>query len=283
MAIATEIIAAADRVADRALLDLEVLRRLVVRDIVRVLQRIPTTDTGAIAARAELRNLAAVRASVLSTMEIRGSRAVVTLAERAAADAAREAAAALAVFLRRDDPLFDPAFMPRPDSAIERVAGPRIADIARLFTIAQGEIRSAINVGTTTGIPLDDLVKLVSLRADVAFNRTRAVVDTAIISVGRAMIMDGTSRANALVGEDRFLLRYVGPLDRKTRPFCRHILTGIRVYTEGAIAQMDNGQGIPVRETCGGYRCRHQWAPITIFEVQRRGWAIGGAVRRLAA
>lgn len=59
-------------------------------------------------------------------------------------------------------------------------------------------------------------------------------------------------------GVKRFL--YSGPVAPSTRPFCR-AHAGI-IFTEEEIAHMDNGQGLPVTSSCGGYNCRHMWVMV---------------------
>lgn len=54
--------------------------------------------------------------------------------------------------------------------------------------------------------------------------------------------------------------KYVGPLDDKTRPFCR--LHVGKVFTTDEIARMDNEQGLPVITNLGGWNCRHEWRPV---------------------
>jgi hypothetical protein len=56
-------------------------------------------------------------------------------------------------------------------------------------------------------------------------------------------------------GTKKFL--YSGPVVSATRPFCREHAG--KIYTLVEIEKMDNGQGISVRSSCGGYRCRHHW------------------------
>lgn len=60
---------------------------------------------------------------------------------------------------------------------------------------------------------------------------------------------------------------YVGPADKKNRPFCAGIIAGGRVYRLGEIEEMDNGQIPGVLENGGGYGCRHWWA---ITELRRQ-------------
>lgn len=56
-------------------------------------------------------------------------------------------------------------------------------------------------------------------------------------------------------GTTKFL--YSGPDGPTTRPFCkRHVG---KVYTIEEIEAMDNGQGLSVRSSLGGYNCRHFW------------------------
>lgn len=56
-------------------------------------------------------------------------------------------------------------------------------------------------------------------------------------------------------GVTRFL--YAGSLGPNTRPFCRRHVG--KIYTMEQIEAMDNGQGLPVRSSLGGYNCTHNW------------------------
>ena len=63
---------------------------------------------------------------------------------------------------------------------------------------------------------------------------------------------------------------YVGPRDGKNRPFCK-------TWVGKAVTQpsgMDNGQGLDVADYCGGYNCRHSWAPTPTDEALRLGYRI---------
>jgi hypothetical protein len=53
---------------------------------------------------------------------------------------------------------------------------------------------------------------------------------------------------------------YVGPADKKNRPFCAGLIAGGRTYLLADIELMDNGQLPGVLENAGGYGCRHWWA-----------------------
>jgi hypothetical protein len=273
MSIATEILMVTESAADAAIADIEKLRKVINRDIKRVLAKIVVDGDGNIAARAELRNLTTIRTQALATLEELGARAVVTIAERRAATAAEDAASILRAFLRATDPVFDPAFLPDFDQTVQQILTGRMQQVALTFGVAVDEVRRAILVGTTTGAPLDDLIIDVQAKINTTFKRAEATVETAVISSGRAVVAESVERAN-MVKPDLFLLRYVGPLDRKTRPFCRKILTGVKVHTVEAVQKMDNGTPLPVLTSCGSWRCRHAWAPITRKEANRRGFAI---------
>lgn len=56
---------------------------------------------------------------------------------------------------------------------------------------------------------------------------------------------------------------YVGPNDKKTRPFCREHV-GL-VYTRDRIDELDNWQIDNVFLTGGGYNCRHQFIEVSQF------------------
>lgn len=70
------------------------------------------------------------------------------------------------------------------------------------------------------------------------------------------------------VGVDRFV--YLGPYDKVTREFCRDLLAkrSPPIYTFAEISSMDNGQGLDVFATGGGYNCRHQWRAVPSVEVE---------------
>lgn len=77
------------------------------------------------------------------------------------------------------------------------------------------------------------------------------LANTAVASFNNIL----TFQQAAVSGTDTFL--YSGPVGPTTRPFCR--AHAGKVFTREQIAQMDNNQGLPVAEACGGYNCRHEW------------------------
>jgi hypothetical protein len=86
-------------------------------------------------------------------------------------------------------------------------------------------------------------------RVDTLGNKTRAWITTGINSV---YTVAGVMFAIE-VGATKF--RYVGPLDDKTRPFCREHLNEVRTIDDWNT--LDNGQILPVSVYKGGFNCRH--------------------------
>ena len=58
-------------------------------------------------------------------------------------------------------------------------------------------------------------------------------------------------------GEDYYY--YSGPLDNKTRNFCRLMLAIDKVFSQEEIDKISEELGYDVLRYCGSYNCRHQW------------------------
>jgi hypothetical protein len=67
------------------------------------------------------------------------------------------------------------------------------------------------------------------------------------------------NKAKDALGDDPFMV-YIGPLDKKTREFCRKHVG--KKYRLSEVEKMDNGQGLDVVTAKGGYNCRHVWAYV---------------------
>ncbi len=52
---------------------------------------------------------------------------------------------------------------------------------------------------------------------------------------------------------------YNGPLDAKTRAFCKLMLKIDKVFSEEEINKISEELGYPVLEYCGSFGCRHHW------------------------
>lgn len=89
----------------------------------------------------------------------------------------------------------------------------------------------------------------------------RTLYDTSIAIYGRQV------EALQAGDEPDLVFAYLGPADKKTRPFClKHVG---KVYTRAEIDALDNGQLDNVFLTGGGYQCRHVWIEVSRFSELR--------------
>jgi len=84
------------------------------------------------------------------------------------------------------------------------------------------------------------------------------VVNTSIAQFDNSLTLEYAAQSNI----KKF--KYDGDLHPNTRSFCRKHLG--KIYTIEQIRQLDNGQGLPVETSLGGYNCTHYWTPIAEFE-----------------
>jgi len=80
-------------------------------------------------------------------------------------------------------------------------------------------------------------------------------VRTKISQYGRGV----TAVAAKAAGLNNYL--YTGPKDGITRPFCRQLIN--LVVSERQMSRLNNGQGLNVITSGGGYNCRHSWSPVS--------------------
>jgi hypothetical protein len=52
---------------------------------------------------------------------------------------------------------------------------------------------------------------------------------------------------------------YSGPLDEKTRPFCKRLLSMDKVFSDEEIKKISDELNYNVLEFVGAYNCRHSW------------------------
>lgn len=115
-------------------------------------------------------------------------------------------------------------------------------------------IQRAIEQAARTGKDPVEIARKAARRAKRADAAVQAEIATAKASIDRIMRMKGAVDA----GYEFF--RYTGPTVN-VRPFCGQRINGVFHITE--IRTLNNGQGLPVESHCGGYHCRHRWAPVT--------------------
>jgi hypothetical protein len=100
---------------------------------------------------------------------------------------------------------------------------------------------------------IEAAVKLVKRSARTVHYRATTIVNTLRLGRSRGSALDKALQS----GVTRF--KYVGP-SFNIRPFCKDHLG--KTYTIDEIKLMDNGQGLPVAEFCGGHNCQHRWVAV---------------------
>lgn len=234
-------------VADRAIKDLEALRTSLTRSLSQLLLRLDTEDGTDSLKRRQAQTQAAVYRQVVRVLEEQGVRKAQTVAGERAAQAV-EAVVGKAGDLPTDV-----------RDELDRIVKGQNDEVAKAFGEAADDIRRAINAGTTNGQSLAALTNAVAERVGVAVTKAQSAVDSAVMGAGRHAVVSVARQSAKTDGLD-IKYKYIGPLDVKTRPFCRKVIN--KTFTEKQIEKMDNGQGLDVFTFCGGYNCRHSWAPV---------------------
>jgi hypothetical protein len=237
--------AAAGVIADAAVEDLRRLEAALERDLLRILLSLDTLPGEDSLVRRQAQTSAAVLAQVRSRLEQEGERLTGVVGQRAIEAVAAVLGAppaTLSVDVRRE---------------LDAIVGGQVADVVAVFKLAREEMRDAVARGITSGGSLADVIEEVRARLSTTYLRASAAVDAAIMAVGRRAVV---SAARELEGELDLVYVYVGPRDAKNRPFCK-LWVGKAVTDP---ARLDNGQGLPADDYCGGYNCRHSWAPTTV-------------------
>jgi hypothetical protein len=129
-------------------------------------------------------------------------------------------------------------------------------------------IREALQ-GMSLGVPLKASMSALSAQLERSEGRQLTEVKTKIASYGRQV----TAAVGESAGLDLYL--YTGPRDGITRAFCKPLIN--KVVNEQQMARLDNGQGLPVKLSGGGYNCRHSWSPVSQGFVDAAGLTMADA------
>lgn len=142
-----------------------------------------------------------------------------------------------------------------------------LKELAKLDVLGQGEaiaiaVWRTLKDGLFAARPLTHLLDDLADAIDVELHEARTLYDTTVSVFTRQIeLMKSTP-------DDVFA--YVGPLDRKTRPFCFERVG--KVYTMAEINTWDNGQSMPGPPftVCGGWSCRHVLQAVSKFSELRK-------------
>lgn len=92
------------------------------------------------------------------------------------------------------------------------------------------------------------------IKKDIGEFQASTLANTAVAQFDNAYMIENAQQA----GVTKFL--YDGTIIATTRDFCRERVG--KVFTLQELEAMDNGQGLPVIPSLGGYNCRHYLTPI---------------------
>jgi hypothetical protein len=234
---------AAGVVADAAVADLRRLESALERDMLRILLSLDTMPGKDSLVRRQGQTTAAVMRQVQERLVAEGE-ALESLTGRRALEAVQavmgEPPSRLPVDVR---------------ATLDSIVNEQTADVVKVFKAAIPEMRDAVARGVLSGGSLADVVEDVSARLQTTYMQASAAVDAAIMAVGRRAVMSAASDSDL-----DLVYVYVGPRDGKNRPFCKTWVG--KACTDPS--RLDNGQSLPVDDYCGGYNCRHSWAPTLV-------------------
>lgn len=143
------------------------------------------------------------------------------------------------------------------EDTVEALITFRVEDIENRAVNIIGSIRPLVLENIITG-ERPDFEKIKETQGTKLASYAKTELDTSIAAFNRTLTFNQGTRA----GIKEYL--YIGPYDGKTRDFCANLLTrrSPPIYDIKEISAMDNGQGISVIQTGGGYNCRHVWSPV---------------------
>tara|TARA_R100000951_G_scaffold99531_1_gene89932 strand:- start:1206 stop:2114 length:909 start_codon:yes stop_codon:yes gene_type:complete len=105
------------------------------------------------------------------------------------------------------------------------------------------------------GVPEETVVSNLQARMESSTARQLTSIKTRISQYGRSV----NSVAAKAAGLDNYL--YTGPRDGVTREFCLELVN--LVVNSSQLNKLNNGQGLSVITSGGGYNCRHSWSPVS--------------------
>lgn len=143
------------------------------------------------------------------------------------------------------------------DARIEAIKALHETDLLDEGDVIARALWQAMVRGVFASSPVDTILSDLFTVLDDSDTRVRTLYDTSVSIFGRQVeaLQAGDDPATPFA--------YLGPADKKTRPFCR--LHVGKVYTRAQIAELDNGQLDNVFLTGGGYNCRHVWQEVSKF------------------
>jgi len=156
------------------------------------------------------------------------------------------------------------------DKDIEEIKSLNAISIPKLQKAISGSIMPTVRKAIATGMGPTALMHELK---NLEFEKPKTLANTAIAQFNNEL----TFAQAEMSGVETF--QYFGPLAPSTRPFCRAHVG--KIFTLAEIERMDNGQGISVRSSCGGYNCRHYWLAVPNGTITKKQEVIVGKQKLL--
>lgn len=133
-----------------------------------------------------------------------------------------------------------------------------LKELAKLNLLGQGDavafaVWRTFQYGLFSQRPIRDLLEDLSVTLDIEEHEARTFYDTT------ASIF--TRQVESLKSDEEDVYAFIGPVDKKIRPFC-YAHVG-KVYTRSEIDALDNGQMPNVFLSGGGFNCRHVFQAVS--------------------
>ncbi len=151
------------------------------------------------------------------------------------------------------DPTFTPLFIDNELQALKTLTVQNVFDDVVVPTVAKNVKDSLLSIVVDT--PKDQAMSNLAQTLQRGAGTLQTEVRTKIAQFGRSVNMIAADA----VGMDQYL--YTGPRDGITRPFCNALIN--KVVSKEQMDKLNNGQGLSVQSSGGGYNCRHSWSPVT--------------------
>lgn len=151
------------------------------------------------------------------------------------------------------DPTFKPLFIDNEVEALKALTVQNVFDDIVVPTVTKNVRDSLLSMVVDT--PKDQALSNLAQTLERGAGTLQTEVRTKIAQFGRSVNMIAADA----VGMDLYL--YTGPRDGITRPFCNVLIN--KVVSKEQMSALNNGQGLSVRSSGGGYNCRHSWSPVT--------------------
>jgi hypothetical protein len=151
------------------------------------------------------------------------------------------------------DPTWTPLFIETEVDSIRALTVQNVFDDIVVPSVAKNVKESLLSMVIDT--PPSLAISNLALTLEKGAGTLQTEVRTKISQFGRSVNMIAADT----VGMDHYL--YTGPRDGITRAFCRPLIN--KVVDKTQLGKLNNGQGLSVRTSGGGYNCRHSWSPVT--------------------